>query len=167
MESKPFSILFVCMGNICRSPLAEGVLRKMIQATELEHTVKIDSAGTHFYHTGEPADPRSRAVGQQYNYPIEDLRARQVALEDFETFDWIVAMDRRNLRDLKSICPQQHQHKLLLFLETFAPELDPTEVPDPYHGGEDGFVNVLGMVEAGCQGLIKQLRQQQRPIVNF
>ncbi|MCL2914730.1 low molecular weight phosphotyrosine protein phosphatase [Shewanella corallii] len=140
------SVLFVCMGNICRSPTAEAVCRKM--ATERGVDVRIDSAGTIAYHAGEKPDPRSQAAGEARGYDFSGIRARQVNDADFELFDLILAADNKNLQDLAQRCPSQYQSKLALML---APcEGNETQVPDPYYGGEQGFEHVLDLLEEAC-----------------
>ena len=149
------SVLFVCMGNICRSPTAHAVFRHYVSSTELD--VHIDSAGTIGYHTGCPPDPRSRAVGEARGYGFYGISARQVQKADFEIFDFVLAMDRDNLRDLRQICPPALQHKVKLFLSFGSG--DEEEVPDPYYGGERGFEHVLDLVEDACQGLLQTLQR--------
>ncbi|MCL1039035.1 low molecular weight phosphotyrosine protein phosphatase [Shewanella submarina] len=140
------SVLFVCMGNICRSPTAEAVCRKM--ATERGVDVRIDSAGTIAYHAGEKPDPRSQAAGEARGYDFSGIRARQVNDADFELFDLILAADNKNLQDLAQRCPSQYQSKLALML---APcEGNETQVPDPYYGGDQGFEHVLDLLEGAC-----------------
>lgn len=152
-------LLFVCMGNICRSPTAEGMFQKLLEQSELKTQIQIDSAGTHSYHIGEPPDRRSQLVALQRGIHLSHLRARQVKSEDFTQFDYILAMDKNNYGWLDSHCPQQHKHKLYLFL-AFAPHLKQREVPDPYYGGATGFDQVLDLTEAASQGLLAHLRQQ-------
>jgi protein-tyrosine phosphatase len=151
------SILVVCMGNICRSPTAEGVLRAMVAREKLEAHFQIDSAGTHGYHVGEPPDERARNAAHRRGYDLSPLRARRVADIDFIRFDRILAMDRDNLSLLERACPPEHRHKLGLFLE-YATNFDEREVPDPYYGGGDGFERVLDMVEDAARGLIAAMR---------
>ena len=152
-------ILFVCMGNICRSPTAEAVFHKLVEQEGLQRLIGIDSAGTHAYHTGSPPDRRAAAAAAKRGYDLTPLRARQVGDADFERFDYVLAMDRDNLEILIDICPQQHQDKLRLFME-FSANHAQREVPDPYYGGAQGFENVLTMVEDAAQGLLKHLRSQ-------
>ena len=139
-------ILFVCMGNICRSPTAEGVFRAQLAARGLADRVSADSAGTHGYHTGAAPDPRTQQAARRRGYELSRLSARAVRDEDFVSFDLIAAMDRDNLAWLESRCPEDHRHKLALMLE-FAPELKVSEVPDPYYGGPQGFEHVLDLIE--------------------
>ena len=149
------AILFVCLGNICRSPTAEAVFRK--RARDAGLNVRIESAGTGGWHKGEPPDPRARAAGETRGYSFTGQEARRVASNDFAVFDLILAMDQRNINDLKSVCPPASQEKIKLFLD-FAPHLSSSEVPDPYYGGETGFDHVLDLVEAASDGLIAKLK---------
>ena len=152
------SVLFVCMGNICRSPTAEGVFRHHAESAGLEDRLVIDSAGTHAYHAGEPADRRARAAAQRRGISLEGISARRVAAEDFERFDFILAMDEDNLARLRAESPEEHHHKVRLFLE-FA-DVHETEVPDPYYGGAAGFERVLDLVEEASRGLLETLSRK-------
>jgi len=152
-------VLFVCMGNICRSPTAEGVFRKMIADAGLSDTVQIASAGTHAYHVGESPDLRAQQSARRRGYEIEDLRARQITLEDFHHFDLILAMDWENLSLLQQQAPRGSKHKLHLLMR-FAGEHDAATVPDPYYGGPEGFNTVLDYVEDACQGLLDVVRKR-------
>lgn len=154
-----FSILMVCMGNICRSPTAEGVLRRMLQEAELADAVRIDSAGTLDYHAGEPPDPRSQQHAARRGYDLSELRARQVRSQDFEEFDLILAMDWQNLGELQDMCPPPHKHKLMRLME-FAPPGINDIVPDPYTGGPLMFERVLDHIEQACGGLLVFLRKR-------
>ena len=149
------AILFVCLGNICRSPTAEAVFRKRAQDADLK--LRIESAGTGGWHRGEPPDPRARMAGENRDYSFEGQEARRVESNDFAVFDLILAMDQRNLRDLKAICPSDSLDKIKLFLD-FAPHLSISEVPDPYYGGDEGFDHVLNLVEAASDGLIARIK---------
>lgn len=151
------SVLFVCTGNICRSPTADGVFRHLVREAGLETRVRVDSAGTHGYHVGEPPDERTRHHASRRGYDLSALRARQVAREDFETFDLVLAMDRGHLRILQRLAPPEHHHKLRLFME-YATTRRRDEVPDPYYGGTRGFEDVLDMVEDAARGLLAELR---------
>ena len=131
-------ILFVCLGNICRSPTAEAVFRAVAAREAPELTIEVDSAGTAAYHVGHSPDARSQEAARRRGYDLSPLRARQVELDDFEHFDLILAMDRENLSDLQARAPQKSHSKVRLFLE-FAADADTTEVPDPYYGGANGF----------------------------
>ncbi len=150
-------VLFVCMGNICRSPTAHGVFQKLVEEEGLAHLVEIDSAGTHAYHVGEPPDRRSQAAASNRGYDLSSLRARQVRSGDFEYYDYLLAMDADNLAILEHHCPDEHRHKLRLFLE-FASDAPEREVPDPYYGGSRGFEHVLDLIEAASKGLIEEIR---------
>jgi protein-tyrosine phosphatase len=149
------SILFVCMGNICRSPTAEGVFRHRAQLAGLD--VHIESAGTHAYHVGQAPDPRSTEFAALRGIDLSSQRARKVAISDFAEFDHILAMDEDNLALLTAACPQQHQHKLGLFMQ-YASKSKSTIVPDPYYGGPRGFDEVLDFIEDASDGLIARLR---------
>ena len=156
---KKTKVLFVCMGNICRSPTAEGVFRHIVAQSELAETIETDSAGTHAYHIGEPPDRRAQATAESRGVSINDLRARRVSDTDFERFDYIIAMDNDNLYGLLELCPEQHRDKVRLFL-SFAEHLSETEVPDPYYGGKQGFERVFDMVEAAANGLLQEIKGQ-------
>jgi len=154
-------VLFVCMGNLCRSPMAEGVFRHHVRQAGLEGLIAIDSAGTHDYHVGEPPDLRAQRAAGRRGYDLATLRGRQVSRADFLEFDYLLAMDEVNLRALERLCPSQHAHKLKLFME-FGVNAAPREVPDPYYGGDQGFERVLDMVEEAAQGLLRHLRDELR-----
>ena len=151
-------ILFVCTGNICRSPTAEGVFRTLIEKEGLGGRILVDSAGTHAYHVGQPPDSRSAEVARLRGVELKDLRARQLAKSDFEDFDLLLAMDRGHLGLMAGGCPPVRQDRLGLFL-SFAPHLGLQDVPDPYYGGADGFEKVLDMIEAGSAGLLAHIRK--------
>ena len=150
------SVLFVCLGNICRSPTAHGVFQALLEQRGMSSAVNVDSCGTGGWHIGEAPDRRATAEAAQRGYDLSALRARQVSSEDFEQFDYILAMDRMNLADLQSMCPSQYTGHLGLFLP-FASELQVDEVPDPYYGGADGFTHVLDLVEAASEGLLQEI----------
>ena len=159
----PVRLLFVCMGNICRSPTAEGVMRRLLREQGLEDAVEVDSAGTGDWHVGNAPDRRATAAAHARGIALEGA-ARQVAQADFSEFDLILAADRRNLRDLEAVLPAGARAKLHLLREfdpgsAGAPDLD---VPDPYYGGDDGFEHVLDLVEAACRGLLDDLRAAGR-----
>ncbi|MCL6555594.1 MAG: low molecular weight phosphotyrosine protein phosphatase [Burkholderiales bacterium] len=156
---KKVSVLFVCMGNICRSPTAEAVFRAHLEEAGLHHHVEVDSAGTHDYHIGQPPDARARAAGLRRGYRMDHLRGRQVSERDFERFDYVLAMDMDNLEHLVRLCPQTHAHKLSLFME-YARNFREREVPDPYYGGPAGFEQVLDMVEDASRGLLEHIRRR-------
>jgi protein-tyrosine phosphatase len=152
-------VLFVCMGNICRSPTAEGVFKRIVEKAGLEGLVVSDSAGTHDYHIGEQPDSRSQRAAANRGYDLAALRGRQVGRRDFEEFDYVLAMDLANLRQLERLCPPQHAHKVRLFLE-FSGDPALREVPDPYYGGPQGFEHVLDLVEQASRGLLEHLREK-------
>ena len=152
--TSPKAVLFVCLGNICRSPTAEAVFRHKADEAGLKLT--IDSAGTHGYHTGSPPDKRSQAAGQERGYSFKGLKCRRVSDTDFETFDLILAMDQSNLENLREMSDPDHHHKIRLMLDFAGYENE--EVPDPYYGGKKGFELVLGLIEEASDGLIKALR---------
>lgn len=154
MTAKQHRILFICMGNICRSPTAEAVARKRFADRNL--SVDLDSAGTIAYHAGEEPDRRARQAGEKRGYSFANIHARQVSSDDFVHFDLLLAMDRRNLGDLMSRCPERHKHKVKLLMD-FATQSLVDEVPDPYYGGAKGFEEVLSLVEAAVDGLIETL----------
>jgi len=147
------------MGNICRSPTAEGVVRAHLERAGLADEVELDSAGTHGYHIGKAPDERARNAAATRGYDLSALRARRVSDFDFARFDRILAMDRDNLEMLRQACPGEHRHKIRLFLE-YARNFAEREVPDPYYGGAAGFEHVLDMVEDAAAGLIESLRQK-------
>lgn len=153
-------ILFVCMGNICRSPTAEAVFRQLVEREGLSDYLQIDSAGTHDYHIGEAPDARTQRAAQQRGYDMSALRGRQVERADFLHFDYILAMDEANLAILRRMRPDNASGHLGLFLE-FAERHMEREVPDPYYGGADGFERVLDMVEDAATGLLRHLRSQR------
>ena len=148
------AVLFVCTGNICRSPTAEAVFRRLVREAGLDWSIRADSAGTHDYHVGEAPDERAQRQALRRGYDLSATRARRVAQRDFEEFDLIIAMDRSHLRILQRLCPRENRHKLRLIME-FAPELGTDEVPDPYYGDRDQFEQVLDMVEAAARGLLR------------
>jgi len=152
-------VLFVCMGNICRSPTAQGVFRKMVADAGISDIVQVESAGTHAYHVGEPPDARAEQAAKKRGYDIGDLRARQVTADDFRAADLILAMDWENLSMLQQQCPKAYKHKLQLLMR-FAGEHDAATVPDPYYGGPEGFNTVLDYVEDACQGLLDVVRRR-------
>jgi protein-tyrosine phosphatase len=152
-------ILMVCMGNICRSPTAEAVLRHRLQRSGLSG-IEVDSAGTHAGHIGHQPDDRAIAHAARRGYELAHLQARRVRKDDFEAFDLLVGMDDNNLSELREVCPPGAAHKLVLLLD-FAPGADQPQVPDPYYGGPAGFERVLDLVELGCDGLLQYLQSQQ------
>lgn len=152
-------VLFVCMGNICRSPTAEAVFRRYVEQAELAAHIHIDSAGTHDYHIGAGPDPRTQQAARQRGYDMSKLRGRQVEAADFARFDYVLAMDQANLSILERLRPRDAQSHLGLFLEFAARHVE-REVPDPYYGGADGFERVLDMVEDAAAGMLQHIRRQ-------
>jgi protein-tyrosine phosphatase len=157
--SPPFKLLFVCMGNICRSPAADGIMRHRVMKAALDHRIHIDSAGTGGWHAGKGADDRMRRHGGLRGYQFDHI-ARQVREEDFHEFDLILVMDQQNLREIRPFNPAGDQmHKVRLFCE-FAKDREESEVPDPYYGGAQGFEHVLDIVENGCTHLLQHIQTQ-------
>jgi len=148
------------MGNICRSPTAQGVFRKLIEDEEMTDQIEIDSAGTHAYHVGHEPDQRAQECALRRGIDISSLRGRRVDDQDFETFDYILAMDRENFEDLRMHSPEHHEHKIRLFLD-YAPHLKTSEVPDPYYGGNRGFDKVIDMVEQASIGLLESIIKEK------
>lgn len=152
-------VLFVCLGNICRSPTAEGVFRELVRRQGLEGHIETDSAGTGSWHVGGPPDSRSAEAARRRGIDISDLRARQTEPADFERFDYLLAMDRQNHASLLAMCPPGHRGKLHMFLD-FSDDATAHEVPDPYHGGANGFEAVLDMIERASLGLLADIRSR-------
>ncbi|MFT5781315.1 MAG: protein-tyrosine phosphatase [Pseudomonas sp.] len=150
-------VLFVCLGNICRSPTAEGVLREKLTAAGLASHVSVDSAGTSDWHVGKPVDARTRQAAQRRGYDLAQLRGRQVVAEDFNRFEFIFAMDQSNLQYLRSIQPTTGLAQLDLLLRRY--QLPISEVPDPYYSAEEGFEQVLDLLESACDGLVAELKE--------
>lgn len=150
------SVLFVCLGNICRSPTAEAVFRH--KAAQAKLNVTIDSAGTHGYHIGNPPDKRSQAAGVEKGYSFKGIKCRRVAESDFEKFDYILAMDNSNLSNLRKVAPSEYMDKIQLMLD-FAAGYEGQEVPDPYYGGKKGFELVLELIESASDGLIVHIQK--------
>lgn len=155
---RPVKVLFICMGNICRSPTAEGVFKRHVIQAGLADLILSDSAGTHDYHSGEPPDRRAQVAARRRGYDIASLRARRVSAEDFARFDLLLAMDEHNLETLKQHCPPEHRYKLRLFLEFAGGAV--REVPDPYYGGPQGFEQVLDLIEDAAQGLLRHIHSK-------
>jgi protein-tyrosine phosphatase len=154
-------VLFVCLGNICRSPTADGVFRRLVEDAGLSHAVECESAGTHAYHVGEGADLRSSRAAKRRGYDLSRHRARRVRESDFTEFHYVLAMDRENLGHLEAVAASAgpaKRAKVAMLLE-FAPTAHFTEVPDPYARGDDGFEQVLDLVESACEGLLAHIRQ--------
>lgn len=157
IQDKSTSVLFICMGNICRSPTAEGVFRYVVKQADMADQIKIDSAGTHAYHIGESPDRRSQSTAKENGVDLSSQRARLVVLEDFDRFDYIIAMDRSNYEDLKRLTEtKEQQQKLSLFMQ-YAKDWDNDEVPDPYYGGGNGFNQVFDMVMSASEGLLDHI----------
>lgn len=150
-------ILFVCTGNICRSPTAEAVFRRLVAEAGIEDNVEIESAGTHGYHVGEPPDSRTEAAAAARGYDMMGQTARQLEEDDFRYFDMILAMDRGHRTHLQRTAPPGTEQKIRMFMD-FAPEAAARDVPDPYYGGPEGFDQVLDMIEAGARGLLGAVR---------
>ena len=163
MDNKPLiSILFVCMGNICRSPTAEGVFRKLVADAGLDEQIHVESAGTHAYHTQEPPDRRAQAAAERRGFNLSGIRARRVSENDFVQFDLILAMDNLNLVTLQDRAGEDSTSSIRLFLE-FSETARETEVPDPYYGGTAGFERVLDIVEVAAEGLLRKIRKEHLP----
>jgi protein-tyrosine phosphatase len=154
------NVLFCCMGNICRSPTAEIVFRQYVNKAGLDDLFLIDSAGTHDYHIGDAPDARSQRAASKRGYDMSGLRGRQVEINDFTRFDYVLAMDEANLSILLRLRPLDAQNHLGLFLD-YATRHDEREVPDPYYGGKDGFERVLNMVEDASEGLLKHISKEK------
>lgn len=164
---KTISICFVCLGNICRSPTAEGVMRHQVREAKLDERIELDSAGTGNWHIGSAPDERAQRAAAQRGYDLSALRGRQIAAADFERFDLLIAMDDANLAALRKICPLAQRDKLRLMME-FVPDTDrrwagEREVADPYFGGAEGFEQVLDQCEAACRGLLATLYPRLAP----
>jgi protein-tyrosine phosphatase len=154
-------ILFVCMGNICRSPTAEGVFRHKLEQAHVTDQFVIDSAGTHAYHVGEPPDLRSQEYARKRGIDLSTQRARQVHVQDFAKFDLVLAMDKDNLSLLQKQCPAEHQHKIKLMM-SYASHSPSDVVPDPYYGGGRGFDVVLDYLEDAADGLLADILQKHQ-----
>ena len=152
------NVLFVCLGNICRSPTAQGVFSALVNKEGLEQSINIDSAGTGAWHSGDPPDRRAQEAAKARGYDLSSQRARKVKESDFYRFDYIIAMDRQNHEDLSIISPPDMRSRIRLFL-TFAPNLKITEVPDPYYGDTAGFDQVLNIIEEASGGLLEDIRR--------
>lgn len=159
MTTPSVSVLFVCLGNICRSPTAEAVFRRRVADAGLAERIHIDSAGTGDWHIGKAPDRRASAAAAQRGYQLEALRARQVSAEDFRRFDLVLAMDDNNLADLQALRPGDDDALLVRFLDVLGDD-GPHEVPDPYYGGDDGFDRVLDLVERASDLWLERLRER-------
>jgi len=153
-------ILFVCMGNICRSPTAEGVFRRVLRERAPDLAIEIDSAGTHDWHIGKPPDERALQAARRRGIDLSQLRARQVSVEDFERFDLVLAMDEENLSELRRIAPRHHHERIRLIMD-YAPGALRRTVPDPYYGGPQGFEEVLDLLEEAAEGLLREIQARQ------
>ena len=158
-KDKKVSVLFVCMGNICRSPTAEGVFRHIVRTEGLDDRISTDSAGTHAYHIGDQPDQRSQQTARNRGIDLSDLRGRKTTSSDFNEFDYVLAMDDDNLQNLERLCPVGHEEKLSLFLD-FSNEYSETQVPDPYYGGDQGFEHVFDLVESASHGLLTDIKKR-------
>ncbi len=152
-------VLFVCLGNICRSPTAEVIVRERLVRAGLDQAVELDSAGTGSWHIGKAPDARAQRAGAERGYSMEELRARQVEPGDFYRFDYVLAMDEANLAELEMMRPEDARADVRRFLD-FHPQAEARDVPDPYYGGEQGFAHVLDLVEGAADGLIAHMRER-------
>jgi protein-tyrosine phosphatase len=153
-------IMFVCMGNICRSPTAHAVMQNLLDSRGLNQQISVQSSGTHAYHVGEKSDPRSRQLAHSKNIDMEFIRAQKISINDYDDFDYILAMDDDNLRLVNDHAPDHYTAKIALFLD-YAVQAGLTQqriVPDPYYGGDDGFENVFGLVDVGCLALLAHIQ---------
>ncbi len=156
--SEPVRVLFVCLGNICRSPSAEGVFRTLAESSDLAGRIQIDSCGTGSWHVGKPPDPRAQAAAARRGIDISGLRARQLEAVDLDRFDYVLVMDRQNLADVRDIWHQNGGTEPVLFLQYGCSGQE--EVPDPYYGGEDGFEQVLDLIHQAGEGLLSDIRER-------
>ena len=152
-------VLFVCTGNICRSPTADGVFRKIVREAGLEDQISVDSCGLSAYHVGELPDPRSREMAESRGVDLSDIRSRKIKPDDYVQFDYILAMDDGHLRDMRRQAPASNQKRIELFLD-YHPNMGGQSVPDPYYGGANGFVHVFDMIEEASHGLLTQIRKK-------
>jgi len=153
------NILFICMGNICRSPSAEGFFTRQLQDSAYRDLVSTDSAGTHSYHIGHPPDPRAVETAANFDVQIGHLRARKVKASDFDEYDLLIAMDRANLSNLMALQPADSAAEIKLMM-SFHPQGQPAEVPDPYYGGMDGFTYMCELLEQATSGLLKEIESR-------
>ena len=159
MSKGNIKVLFVCLGNICRSPTAEGVFRHIVQESGHKSWITTDSAGTHAYHIGEQPDRRAQQTALSRGIDISDLRGRKAISDDFNEFDYVLAMDDENYQLLEQICPAGMNEKLHLFLD-FSQDFSETQVPDPYYGGDQGFEHVFDLVESASKGLLEDIKKR-------
>ena len=157
-DINPVGVLFVCMGNICRSPTAHGVFQALVDERDLGHAIRVDSAGTHSYHVGSPPDPRSQATARARGVELSGLRARRFEAADFHRFDYLLAMDAGNLADMNALRPEDAATSAELMLR-YAERFGQREIPDPYYGN-DGFELVYDMVEDAARGLLRRIREK-------
>lgn len=156
-EENPYKIVFVCLGNICRSPTGEGVMQHLVNEQGLQHYFEIDSAGTSAWHAGEPANSKSRSVAESYGVKLLS-RARQAVTDDFDYFDLVIAMDRSNRSDLMALAKNKQQREKIIMLRDFDSDPEDGDVPDPYYGGMSGFDNVFFIVKRSCEALLDELK---------
>ena len=149
-------VLFVCMGNICRSPTAEGIFRQLVEDNNLPHQFEIDSAGTHAYHIGQAPDERAQQIAYRQGVDLSELTARKVCADYYQQFDYILVMDKANLDDIAPHCPTDLKYKIQRILD-YAPQQSERDVPDPYYGGESGFEHVYNLLQQACEGLFSQV----------
>ena len=166
-RNKPLiNVLFVCLGNICRSPTAQGVFTSLVRNEGLDQSIQTESAGTGAWHSGSPPDHRAQLAALARGYDLSSQRARKVIESDFRKFNYILAMDRQNYEDLSVMAPPDTTSKIKLFL-TFVPNIDKTEIPDPYYGGQKGFDHIIDLIEAASYGLLRDIQchhiKQNRP----
>ncbi|OOG24518.1 phosphotyrosine protein phosphatase [Thioalkalivibrio denitrificans] len=154
-------VLFVCMGNICRSPMAQGAFEMLVNDAGIGHLIKVDSAGTHAYHVGSPPDERAQRTAHGRGIDISGQRARLLEPDDSEAFDYVLVMDEDNLENARRVSPPEHHERIRLFLD-FAEDLPDREVPDPYYGGNAGFDRVMDMVQSAAEGLLDDLKRRYR-----
>ncbi len=155
-------IMFVCMGNICRSPTAHAVMQKIVDEQGLSDTITIESSGTHAYHVGEQADRRAQATAKSRGIDMSHLRAQKIAITDYDKFDWILAMDEDNLELLHYYAPENHKANCCLLMDFVAENHGRREVPDPYYGGDQGFEDVFDMVDEACRGFLDHIQHSLR-----
>jgi len=159
MTSKTFNVLFVCMGNICRSPAGEGVFRALVEDAGLDDQIRIDSAGTIGYHTGDPADARMRQSAQNRGYQLTS-RARQITAADLDEFDLILTMDEDNYHNVLALADDDAQRERVIPFCGFCVDHENQSVPDPYYGGDEGFETVLDLLEDGCRGVLSEVEKR-------